>query len=60
MLFDIFDPAMDPTDRAEYEQAVSAARAQLSEEVFAAAWAAGHALTPEQAIAEALAKPHVV
>jgi len=43
-----------PTVRADYEQAVAAARAQLGEEAFAAAWAAGRALTLEQALAYAL------
>jgi len=42
-------------ERAEYESAVAAARAQLGEEAFATAWAAGRALTLEQAIVEALA-----
>jgi hypothetical protein len=54
-LFEIFNPrAMDPTDRADYERAVAAARAQLEAQVFDAAWAAGRAMTPEQAIAYAL------
>jgi tetratricopeptide (TPR) repeat protein len=44
-----------PAARATYEQALALARAQLGEEGFAAAWAAGQALTLEQAIAEALA-----
>ncbi len=38
-----------PVDRADYEQAVATARAQLGEQVFATAWAAGRAMTPEQA-----------
>jgi tetratricopeptide (TPR) repeat protein len=41
--------------RATYERALASARGQLGEEAFAAAWAAGHALTLEQAIAEACA-----
>ena len=45
-----------PGSRATYERALAAARAQLGEEAFAAAWAAGRALTLEQAIAEALAR----
>jgi predicted ATPase/class 3 adenylate cyclase len=54
-LFEIFDPgAMDPIDRADYERAVAAARAQLDAATFDAAWAAGRAMTPEQAIAYAL------
>ena len=43
-----------PTTHADYERSVAAVRAQLDEATFAAAWAAGHALTLEQAIAEAL------
>jgi predicted ATPase/class 3 adenylate cyclase len=44
-----------PAARATYERAVALARAQLGEEVFAAEWEAGGALTLEQTIAEALA-----
>jgi predicted ATPase/transcriptional regulator with XRE-family HTH domain len=43
-----------PAARTTYERAQAVARAQLSKEAFAAAWAAGRALTVEQAIAEAL------
>ena len=43
-----------PAARATYERAMAAARAQLSDEGFAAAWKAGAALTLEQAIAEAM------
>ena len=43
-----------PAARAIYERALAAARAQLGEEAFAAAWAVGQALTLEQAIAAAL------
>jgi predicted ATPase len=45
---------MWPAERVEYERHLAAARAQLSVAAFAAAWAAGAALTLEQAIAEAL------
>jgi hypothetical protein len=38
-----------------YDHAQAAARRQLSEEEWARAWAAGRALTVEQAVAEALA-----
>jgi hypothetical protein len=44
--------------RAPYERGVAAARAQLDPAAFAAAWAAGRALTPEQAIEEALMITH--
>ncbi len=40
-----------PADRANYEQAVRVARAQLGERAFAAAWAEGRSMTPEQALA---------
>jgi hypothetical protein len=41
-------------ERAAQEQEVTAARAELSDATFAAAWAAGRAMTLEQAVAEAL------
>jgi tetratricopeptide (TPR) repeat protein len=44
-----------PAGRATYERAVTAGRTQLGDAAFAAAWAAGRAMTVEQAIAEALA-----
>jgi hypothetical protein len=40
--------------QASYERGVAAARALLDQATFAAAWAAGRAMTLEQAIAEAL------
>jgi hypothetical protein len=43
-----------PAARATYERAVALARAQLGDEAFAAAWAAGEALTLDTAIAEVL------
>ena len=43
-----------PLEQAEVEQAVAEARAALGEAVWAAAFAAGRALSLEQAIAEAL------
>jgi DNA-binding CsgD family transcriptional regulator len=39
-----------PVYRAEYEQAVATARAQLGEKAFAAAWAEGRKMTPELAL----------
>jgi len=42
---------LPPVDRAAYECSVAAARLQLGETVFAAAWAEGRAMTPEQALA---------
>jgi DNA-binding CsgD family transcriptional regulator len=46
---------IDPPFRAEYERDVAVARRALGEAAFAAAWAAGRALSDEQAVAEALA-----
>jgi tetratricopeptide (TPR) repeat protein len=46
---------MPPSAGPAYRRAVAAARAQLDDATFAAAWAAGQALTLEQAIAEARA-----
>ncbi len=37
--------------RADYEQAITAARAQLGQKAFAAAWAEGRTMTPEQVVA---------
>ncbi len=42
---------ISPIERASYEHTVTAARAQLGEKVFAAAWAEGRTMTPEQALA---------
>jgi hypothetical protein len=47
-----------PAERADYERQLAAVRAQLDEPAFAAAWAAGRALSLEQAIAEALTVVH--
>jgi DNA-binding CsgD family transcriptional regulator/tetratricopeptide (TPR) repeat protein len=43
--------AMDPLERADYERAVEVVRARLGEETFAAAWAEGRTMAPEQALA---------
>jgi predicted ATPase/class 3 adenylate cyclase/DNA-binding CsgD family transcriptional regulator/DNA-binding XRE family transcriptional regulator len=40
-----------PVYRADYERALASARSHLGEEAFAAAWAEGHSMTPEQALA---------
>ena len=42
---------ISPVYRADYERSVAAARAQLGEQAFAAAWAEGRTMTPEQALA---------
>ncbi len=52
--FQTIGAALWPADQLEYERSVTAARAALSDEVFAAAWAEGRAMTLEQAIAYAL------
>jgi predicted ATPase/transcriptional regulator with XRE-family HTH domain len=44
-----------PEPRREWEDIAAAARAQLDEETWAAAWAEGRAMSLEQAIADALA-----
>jgi tetratricopeptide (TPR) repeat protein len=45
---------VEPAEQPAYDQSIASLRAQLGEQAFAAAWAAGRALTLEQAIAEAL------
>jgi predicted ATPase/serine/threonine protein kinase/DNA-binding CsgD family transcriptional regulator len=42
---------LPPVDQAAYERNVIAARAQLGEKAFTAAWAEGRIITPEQAVA---------
>src|SRR5258708_6531267 len=42
---------LPPAYRAGYERVVAAARTQLGEQAFAAAWAEGRTMTPEQALA---------
>jgi hypothetical protein len=44
---------MWPADRIDYHRNEASIRGALGEDTFAAAWAAGCALTLEQAIAEA-------
>jgi non-specific serine/threonine protein kinase len=43
-----------PEVRADFDHYVAVARAQLSDETFAVAWAQGQALILDQAVAEAL------
>ena len=43
-----------PQNRSDYDRAVAAARDELGEATFIAAWAAGRALPLEQAMTEAL------
>jgi tetratricopeptide (TPR) repeat protein len=51
---DLFDQLPIP-DRAESDRAIAAARTQLGDEAFAAAWRAGQAMTLDQAVAYTLA-----
>jgi DNA-binding NarL/FixJ family response regulator len=43
--------------RADYERSVSAARVHLGDRAFAASWAQGRSMTPEQALAAKGQKP---
>lgn len=54
-LREAIDAAVGPAWRAKYRRWLAPARRALGEEAAVAAWAAGRALTPEGAIAEALA-----
>jgi hypothetical protein len=53
-LFDVTSARLDPIDRIEYDRNLAAVRAELDAATFAAAWAAGRALTMEQAVTYAL------
>jgi ATP/maltotriose-dependent transcriptional regulator MalT len=44
-------------ERADYERSVSSARVHLGERAFAASWAQGRSMTPEQALAAKGQKP---
>lgn len=50
--------AVLPFYQVDYDHGVAVAQAQLGEEAFAAAWAQGRAMTPEQAIEYALEEGH--
>jgi tetratricopeptide (TPR) repeat protein len=54
-LLDTLGAVWPSVDRADYDCHVAATRAELGDEAFASAWAAGRAMTLEQACAEALA-----
>ena len=47
--------SLTPVERAVFDRYAATIRAQLDDATFAAAWAAGQALTLEQAVDEALA-----
>ena len=48
--FDLFTLFTALGERADYEQMKAAVQAELGDQAFAAAWAEGRAMTPEQAI----------
>jgi DNA-binding CsgD family transcriptional regulator len=50
--FDLFTLFTALGEHADYERMMYAVRSELGEQVFAAAWAEGRTMTPEQAIAE--------
>ena len=50
--FEGYNRSLDTWDQVEFDQIASEVRPQLYEETLAAAWAAGRALTLEQAIEE--------
>jgi ATP/maltotriose-dependent transcriptional regulator MalT len=56
-LRDAFGVPIPLVQRADYERSVSAARVHLGERAFAAAWAQGRSMTPEQALAAKGQKP---
>ena len=56
-LREIVGTALYPHWLADHERACATAQQALGERAFAASWAAGRSLTPEQAIAEGLASP---
>jgi non-specific serine/threonine protein kinase len=57
VLHETLDTHPWPADRREYDRALPLARAGLDAHAFAAAWAAGRALTPEAALAEVTTSP---
>jgi len=56
-LRDAFGVPIPLFQRANYERSLSAARVHLGERAFAAAWAQGRSMTPEQALAAKGQKP---
>ena len=47
-----------PSERVSYEGAIMAARTALGDDAFTSNWAAGRAMSLEQALAEALGDAH--
>jgi DNA-binding CsgD family transcriptional regulator len=56
-LRDALGVPIPPVEQADYERSVSAARVHLGERAFAASWAQGRSMTPEQAVAAKGQKP---
>src|SRR5437763_12508447 len=56
-LRDALGVPIPPVELADYERSLSAARVHLGERAFAAAWAQGRAMTPQQALAAQGHKP---
>ena len=54
---DAFGVPIPLAQRADYERSLSAARVHLGERAFAAAWAQGRSMTPEQALSAKGQKP---
>jgi len=48
---EVIGAPLPPVDHAAYQGSIAAARSQLGDKTFAAAWAEGRAMTPEQALA---------
>ncbi len=53
---DTMGTPLPPSDRADYDRTITAARTGLGDEAFAEAWAVGRAMTLEQAVAYALSE----
>ena len=49
---EVIGAPLPPVDHAAYQDSIAAARSQLGDKTFAAAWAEGRAMTPEQALAD--------
>ena len=56
-LRDAIGVPIPPVELADYERSLSAARVHLGERAFAAAWAQGRSMTPEQSLAAKGQKP---
>jgi predicted ATPase/transcriptional regulator with XRE-family HTH domain len=53
-LFAAIGARLPPPEQAAHERSLAAARARLGDTAFAAVWAQGQAMAPEQAVAEAV------